>query len=102
MKYKIGDEVVIVEEEPDPNFKDDGIPVGVTGVIVGIYCESTHPVYGDIQQLYDVLLDCPYEEQSFCEDVDGKAKATLFESMIELNGTDEIPVDFSALDDFLS
>lgn len=99
--FKAGDKVVVIEEEPDIDERYRGVPVGTTGVVVDISGESEHPIYGDRQPLYDVLLDLDYANQAFCEDRDGKAQATMFESMIALQGFDDLPLDFGALDDFL-
>lgn len=99
--FKVGDKVVVIEEEPDVNERDRGVPVGTTGEIVSIGDEFTHPIYGDLQQLYDVLLDLQYNEQAFCEDHGGQAQATMYESMIALQGSDDVSLDLGALDDFL-
>lgn len=83
--FSQGEEVVVVCEEPDPEFADSAIPVGTHGIYVGSSGTAEHPATGDDMPVSWVLFDLPIEAHrwaSISTKDSTKIEACLFDYMI--------------------
>ena len=100
IEYRSGDIVVVIDHDPDPDYRDKEIPIGTIGVFRRRQGECNNPATNETDQYGEVLFDCDPANHPWCSPEEGKTLASVFYSMIA--PVCEEKYDCPSLDGFFS
>lgn len=96
--FQHGDTVVVVDHDPDPDYREKEIPIGTVGFFLRRQGECHNPTTGDTEPYGEVLFYCDPKNHPWCSDQDDKTLASMFYSTLAL--VDEGKYDIGPLDEF--